>query len=98
MTGIHFHTRSRKLTVKCYRNLNLLAHAQLEEVEIGSRCGGHGICGGDKIHINGKPGEISAVTDIERSHLTSDEINSGWRLGCQCWPNQDDLDFEVSVD
>lgn len=72
------------------RNLNLLAHAQAIELDIGSRCGGHGICGGDRVRIepgpDGRPPALSPLTEREREHLTPDEIASGWRLACQCFP------------
>lgn len=90
-----FETKGAQIEVQCYRDLNLLAHAQLEELEIGSRCGGHGVCGGDKILIQNGQSLLSSVTDAERKHLTSAEIQAGWRLGCQSWPNADDLEVLV---
>ncbi len=70
-------------------NLNLLAHAQSIDLEIGSRCGGHGRCGGDRIRIlsNSLENSLSPITDAEREHLTSAELKLGFRLACQCFPN-----------
>ena len=72
----------------CDRNLNLLAHAQAIELEIGSRCGGHGICGGDRVRIDidSHGSNLSPLTEREREHLSSEEIAQGWRLACQCYP------------
>jgi ferredoxin len=72
----------------CDRNLNLLAHAQSIELDIGSRCGGHGICGGDRVQFSrtSQHSALSAVTDIEKKHFTPEEIAQGWRLACQCFP------------
>lgn len=83
----------------CERNLNLLAHAQAIELGIGSRCGGHGICGGDRVRI--EPGEggtplLSPVSEAEREHLSKDEIAQGWRLACQCYPEKSDQLIRVS--
>jgi ferredoxin len=82
----------------CEPSLNLLAHAQAIELEIGSRCGGHGECGGDRVQIQGTPKEnISPVTADERRHLTPQELFEGWRLACQCFPEQRDLECEVII-
>jgi ferredoxin len=78
----------------CERNLNLLAHAQAIELDIGSRCGGHGICGGDRI----KPDNaalLSPITDAERGHLTPEELAQGWRLACQCFPQEGDKNIQI---
>lgn len=85
-------------TVSCYRDLNILAHAQLDEVEIGSRCGGHGICGGDKIKIAAQLYNISPVTSLELKHLSPLEIKEGWRLACQCWPNTNTCNLIIHVE
>ena len=81
----------------CETQLNLLAHAQCIELDIGSRCGGHGICGGDRIRIPADSADaFSPITEKERQHLTAEELNAGWRLGCQCWPNRRDLDVYIN--
>ncbi len=94
--SIYFKTLS---SIPCYRSLNLLAHAQLEELDIGSQCGGHGLCGGDKIQLdltfNLNSTHLSVLTDAERRHLSEVEINSGWRLACQCWPSSDNQDIHI---
>lgn len=74
----------------CERQLNLLAHAQAIELEIGSRCGGHGVCGGDRVKV-ALPGpererRLSPITEDERRHLSEAELQEGWRLACQCFP------------
>lgn len=74
----------------CEPQLNLLAHAQAIELDVGSRCGGHGICGGDRVKIDlsveAREVHLSRVTADEREHLTDDELREGWRLACQCFP------------
>lgn len=85
-------------TAECYAGLNILAHAQFEELRIGSRCGGHGVCGGDRVRIEGiERSDLSPPTEIERRHLGDRAISEGWRLGCQCFPARDGLDLEVEV-
>jgi ferredoxin len=80
----------------CERNLNLLAHAQAIELPIGSRCGGHGICGGDRVRLAPEAATgFSPVTDAEREHLSPEELDAGWRLACQCFPNKTDLNIQV---
>ena len=83
----------------CEPNLNLLAHAQAIELDIGSRCGGHGICGGDRVQIpRHEQAKFSAVTEIEQRHLSPAEIADGWRLACQCFPDRSDLETEIGYD
>lgn len=82
----------------CDENLNLLAHAQSIELDVGSRCGGHGVCGGDRIQI---PVEVraslSTITGAEREHLSEAELAAGWRLACQCYPEVADLEFSAAL-
>jgi len=78
----------------CDPSLNLLAHAQTVELEIGSRCGGHGECGRDRLIVRAAPGAVSPLTHAEKKHLSSEEVARGFRLGCQCWPERDDLVIE----
>ncbi len=86
---------NKKIDVECFKNLNLLAHAQLEEIDLGSSCGGHGICGGDKVRIESGGANLNSPTDAERKHLSSEELASGWRLACQSWPAADHISISV---
>lgn len=84
----------------CDENLNLLAHAQSIELDIGSRCGGHGVCGGDLVRVPGAlRQELSDVTEEEKKHLSDLQISQGFRLACQCFPNRaiEDLTVEFSL-
>jgi len=82
----------------CETQLNLLAHAQCIELDIGSRCGGHGVCGGDRVRIPAEhQGAFSPVTEKERQHLSARELQDGWRLACQCWPDRADLDLSIQA-
>jgi ferredoxin len=90
-------THQPPLSVPCLRTLNILAHAQMEELDIGSICGGHGFCGGDRILLLKDSQKVSPITDKERKHLSPEELQAGWRLGCQCWPEANDLDISISI-
>jgi ferredoxin len=80
----------------CERNLNLLAHAQALELDIGSECGGHGICGGDRIRLEPAMQKlVSRPTEAERELLSEEELSLGWRLACQCFPNQNDAEIRA---
>jgi ferredoxin len=83
--------------VECLRKLNLLAHAQIEELDIGSLCGGHGVCGGDRIRVIRGREALSPVTEDEREHLSPAQLQAGFRLGCQCYPAEDGLEIEVEA-
>lgn len=95
MATIRFHMPdgSERDCGACMRDLNMLGHAQLIELEIGSECGGHGICGGDKVRIDDPAARalMSDITAEEEVHLSSAEIAQGWRLACQCYPNRDGM-------
>ena len=81
------------------RELNILAHAQLEELLIGSRCGGHGRCGGDKVSLLDPSlrESLSPLTENERRLLSPEEIAQGWRLACQAFPDDPSLDWVFEV-
>jgi ferredoxin len=95
--AIHFKSKTATTTVPCMRSLNLLGHAQIEEIELGSRCGGYGECGGDKIQIMAGQEFLTSVTTSEKEHLTAEELQKGIRLGCQCFPQSDNVEIEVQV-
>jgi len=65
------------------------------ELEIGSRCGGFGECGGDRVRILRGSESLSPFTDTEREHLTEAELKNGYRLACQCFPENDDAVIEA---
>jgi Na+-transporting NADH:ubiquinone oxidoreductase subunit NqrF len=81
----------------CERQLNLLAHAQVISLNIGSRCGGHGSCGGDRVKI-ARQTQVSPITENERQHLREDELSHGWRLACQCFPESSNVEIEVEYE
>ena len=87
--SIHFCRSGQITTVPCYRGLNILGHAQIEEIHVGSQCGGHGICGRDRIQVSLDEVNVSPPNETERKHLTPEEIAAGWRLACQTWPHRD---------
>lgn len=81
----------------CFRQLNLLAHAQMIELDIGSRCGGFGECGGDRIQVDPETlKRLNPLTEAERKHLSEDEIRDGMRLACQVYPRKDGDNVSVS--
>ena len=81
-----------------FRSLNLLAHAQLLELPTGSRCGGHGKCGGDRIVVRAKDSaDLSPLSESEKRHLSAKEIADGVRLACQCFPERDGAELEVTL-
>ncbi len=95
--SVEFLKNGLRVPVHCYRNLNLLAHAQMEEIDLGSQCGGHGKCGMDRIQILNGRESISPPNEIETRHLSEQAIDQGWRLACQAWPDQETVPIEVTV-
>jgi ferredoxin len=90
-------SEAKSVSVDCYRNLNLLAHAQIEELDLGSRCGGYGECGGDRVRVSRGAEFLSAITEAEREHLDSSELEQGYRLACQCFPERDGVEIQLEV-
>ncbi len=85
-------------TDSIYPKLNLLGHAQLVEVSVGSQCGGHGVCGADRIRVvASKVGALSPLSDVEFKHLDENEIKNGYRLACQCFPEFEAPDLVIQV-
>jgi ferredoxin len=78
-------------------NLNLLAHAQAIELDLGSECGGHGKCGADVIRILTGAEALSDITEAERKHLSPDQLASGVRLGCQIFPNDANRSLRIEI-
>ena len=84
--------------VDCFQSLNLLAHAQMEEIETGSECGGHAKCGKDRVVVvESDRKKLNAPTHAEKRFFTADQIENGWRLACQVFPNENELEIEVSL-
>jgi ferredoxin len=84
--------------VTCLQGLNLLGHAQMEDLETGSECGGHGRCGKDRVHVGEKHRQyLNAPTFYENKLLTVKMIEEGWRLACQAFPNENDLELDVTL-
>lgn len=82
--------------VPCLQGLNLLGHAQMEEVETGSECGGHGRCGKDRVWIRPSDRQLLNPPSFYESKLLSmNMLNEGWRLACQAFPNENDLEMDV---
>jgi ferredoxin len=82
----------------CEPQLNLLAHAQAIELDIGSRCGGHGVCGGDRVRVTPlTDGALSPVSEAERTHLSEADLASGIRLACQCFPQPGTRFIEIRM-
>ena len=83
----------------CLRGLNLLAHAQMIELPTGSRCGGHGKCGADRVILD--PDSLNSVnppSPIERHQLSPDELARGMRLACQTFPSADGLRIRATIE
>jgi ferredoxin len=83
----------------CLRGLNLLAHAQMIELPTGSRCGGHGKCGADRVILDPESQkQVNPPSPIERHQLSPEELSRGLRLACQTFPGADGLSIRVLLD
>jgi len=62
---------------------SILEIAREAGVALRSDCGGRGVCGKCKVIIIDVEGEISEINEVEKKHLTLEEISKGYRLACQ---------------
>jgi uncharacterized 2Fe-2S/4Fe-4S cluster protein (DUF4445 family) len=65
----------------------LLDAAQSAGVELVSICGGAGVCEGCKVRL--MSGKLSSPSSIEQEVFTSVELEKGYRLACQAFPESD---------
>lgn len=95
---IHFLKEKKEYSIETESHLNLLGHAQLIELDVGSECGGHGICGKDRILIeNLNREDFSPPTEAEKKHLSLEEIEKGIRLSCQCFPRDEKVTAKIQI-
>ena len=79
-TMLVFEPDGRKVQAK--ENDTVERTAQRVKVPINTDCGGRGTCGKCRIIIK-EQANASRVTDVERTHLTTEELSIGYRLACQ---------------
>jgi ferredoxin len=93
---INRHTREVEDSGHCLQGLNVLAHAQLIELDIGSQCGGKARCGKDWVWIASEDRKwFNSPEKIEVHHLGSEAVGKGWRLACQAFPSRDNLEIQI---
>ncbi|MBS7269596.1 MAG: DUF4445 domain-containing protein [Candidatus Freyarchaeota archaeon] len=76
---VRFEPEGKKLTA--HSESTILDLAKEVGVGIRSECGGKGKCGKCRIIVE-EQHNLSEVTEIERKHLTPQEIGRGYRLAC----------------
>jgi uncharacterized 2Fe-2S/4Fe-4S cluster protein (DUF4445 family) len=72
---------------ECPAGLSLLEAAQRLGVDLVSLCGGRGTCHRCKVQVLN--GSVSPPTENEKGYLSSQELESGYRLACQTYPRGD---------
>ena len=87
---VNFQPIGRRVTVGA--DQSLLTAAQGAGIDIASICGGIGSCNSCKIRLIN--GSLSLTTLEEAAIFTTSELNSGFRLACQVYP-QSDLTIEI---
>ena len=70
----------------------ILAAAQQAGIALSAVYGGVGICGARKVRL--AAGELSPLTETEKSAVLPDDLEEGWRLACQTFPHSD-LKIEI---
>lgn len=87
MNIVRFMFSGEEVSVEAYDQLNLLAHAQIAERSLQSRCGGHCECCTCRIIL--VDGELSTMRAQERELLRLMGVNDPRvRLACQAFPGK----------
>ncbi len=87
---VNFQPIGRRLSV--HSASSLLDAAQGAGIDIASICGGIGSCNSCKIRL--VTGRLSDLTLEEQAIFTEEELDAGFRLACQSYP-QSDLTVEI---
>jgi uncharacterized 2Fe-2S/4Fe-4S cluster protein (DUF4445 family) len=74
-----FEPYGRRVKVKI--GTSIFEAARRAGIKLRSGCGGKGLCGKCKVIIADKKA-VENLTEAERSHLSLEEINAGYRLAC----------------
>jgi uncharacterized 2Fe-2S/4Fe-4S cluster protein (DUF4445 family) len=90
---VNFQPIGRRVTV--FDDNSLLHAAQGAGIDIATICGGIGICDSCKIRLI--IGSLSEPTLEEKSIFSDHELDSGFRLACQSYP-QSDLTIEIPAE
>jgi ferredoxin len=87
-----FIVNGKRLETEAFSQLNILAHAQILELDLMSRCGGQAACGTCRVIL--KSGELSKIREEEKKLLTKIK-KEGIRLACQAFPESEEVIVEV---
>ena len=88
---IDFEPISRRLYYKKEENLyQLLVNSN---IRVRSQCGGFGTCGKCKLLIQHGLKYLNPPTDSEKKILSKEEIAENFRLACQCYIDEDQIDL-----
>ena len=87
-----FIVNGKRLETEAFSQLNILAHAQILELDLKSRCGGQAACGTCRVIL--KSGKLSSVREEEKALLLKIK-KEGIRLACQAFPESEEVVLEV---
>ena len=79
------------IEIRTDRGETLLDLANELQIGIEALCGGNGVCGTCMVQVIEGDEHLSPVTEEERSFLGDDQIEKGYRLGCEAEVGQGDV-------
>jgi uncharacterized 2Fe-2S/4Fe-4S cluster protein (DUF4445 family) len=91
---VTFQPEGKRVTVPS--GTGLLEASKAAGLGVSSICGGKGVCGKCRVIVWKGRQSLEPLTKQEERHLTSEEIEAGYRLACQVHP-QADLVVEVPM-
>jgi len=87
---IDFEPISRRLYYK--KNESFYQMLVNSNIRVRSQCGGFGTCGKCKLLVQQGLKYLNPPTDSEKKLLTEEEITENFRLACQCYIDEDQID------
>ncbi len=76
-------------------SITLFNNLAMNGIMVYNQCGGKGRCGMCKVKIiTSQEKRVRKPTDIEKKHLTDEQILQGWRLSCQVYAIKD-IEIEI---
>jgi len=92
------YAKGRKEGINLIVGKSILEHMQkIGGVEIGSECGGKGICGMDIIRVEKSIEYLNDLTESEKKFLRKGKLKPGQRLACQAKVTNNKKDIKVFI-
>lgn len=80
------------MTITCPPGARLQEELLNRHIHLHTACGGRGNCGKCAVRAPG-----AGINTMDRVWFTDDQLDEGWRLGCQVWAKDEPLAVEIDL-